>query len=309
MNYQPSTLSYLSALSVEAAIDPDPLIVSPHILAIEAIDRMSQVRNFCLLPSGTSASSSILGEEARSSCVVVMEGEEPIGLLTEGDIVRSMARGIELDRIPIAEIMTANPIVLHRSECRDVFYLLDLFAQHRIRHLPIVEDNGRFVGLVTADTLRQTLELSDFYKLRQVAEVMTSEAIEATPTASVWDLIHLMVESGVGCIVIDPLSQDSSGLVGLVTESDLIQVLALGLDLHQISARAIANLLPVVLRPSDSLWIALQQMQQHQVQHLAVRGSEDEPIGIVTQGSLLRLLTPMVRHDSKVAPANLQSNN
>jgi diguanylate cyclase (GGDEF)-like protein/PAS domain S-box-containing protein len=293
MNYQPSTLSYLSTLSVEAAIDPEPLLVPPDILAIAAIEQMSQVRNFCRLPSGSPASSSILGEEARSSCVVVMEGEQPIGLLTESDILRSIAKGIQIDRIPITEIMTPNPIVQHRSECRDVFYLLNLFAQHRIRHLPIVEENGRLAGLVTADTLCQTLELGDFYKLRQVAEVMTSDVIQAMPSASVWDVIHLMVESEVGCVAINSFSQDSSLSVSMVTESDLIQVLALGVDPRQISAQSIANLLPVLLRPSDSLWIAHQQMQQHQVRHLAVRGSEDEPIGIVTQGSLLRLLTPM----------------
>ncbi|MGB3238654.1 MAG: PAS domain S-box protein [Geitlerinemataceae cyanobacterium] len=293
MTSQPLTLSYLSALSVEAAIDPEPLLVPPEIRAIAAIELMSQVRNFCLLPSGTSASSSILGEEARSSCVVVMEREQPIGLLTEGDVVRSMARGFEIDRIPITEVMTPNPIVLHRSECRDVFYLLNLFAQHRIRHLPIVEENGRFAGLVTVDTLGKTLELGDFYKLRQVAEAMTPEAIGAKPTASVWDLIHLMAESRIGCVTIETPSQDKSEAVGMVTESDLVQVLALGLDPRQIPAQAIANVLPVVLRPSDSLWIAHQQMQQHKVRYLAVRGSEDEPTGIITQGSLMRLLTPM----------------
>jgi diguanylate cyclase (GGDEF)-like protein/PAS domain S-box-containing protein len=293
MNYQPSTLSYLSALSVEAAIDPEPLLVPPDIRAITAIEHMSQVRSFCLLPSGTSAPSSILGEEARSSCVVVMEGQQPIGLLTEREIVRFMAQGMDMERIPITEVMTPNLIVLHRSECRDVFYLLNVFAQHQIRHLPIVEDSGRLAGLVTVDTLRQTLELGDFYKLRQVAEVMTPEVIRATPTASVAELIHLMAEYRVGCVAIEPFPQDSSGAVGIVTESDLVQVLALGLDPRQIPAQAIANWLPAVLRPSDSLWIAHQQMQQHKVRYLAVRGSEDEPIGIITQGSLLRLLTPM----------------
>lgn len=292
MNYQPSTLSYLSTLSVEAAIDPDPLLVPPDITALAAIECMSQIRSVCLLPSETAASSSILGEDARSSCVVVMEGQQPIGLLTERDIVRSMARGLELDRIPITEVMTPHPLVLSRSQCRDVFYLLNLFVEHRVRHLPIVEDSGRFAGLVTVDTLRQTLELGDFYKLRQVAEVMIPEAIRATPTASARDLIHLMAEYQVGGVAIEPFSQDSSGTVGMVTEGDLVQLLALGLNPRQITASAIANLLPV-LRPSDSLWIAHQQMQQHKVRYLAVRGSEDEPIGVITQGSLLRLLNPM----------------
>lgn len=292
MNYQPSTLSYVPTLSVEAAIDPEPLLVSPDIKTFGAIERMSQIRSVCLLPSGTSASSSILGEEARSSCVVVMEGQQPIGLLTERDIVRSLARGLDLERIPITEAMTPHPMVLHRSECRDVFYLLNLFIQHRVRHLPIVEDNGRFAGLVTVDTLRQTLELSDFYKLRHVAEVMIPEAIRATPTASALDLIHLMAEYQVGGVAIEPFSEDSPGAVGMVTEGDLVQVLALGLNPRQIAAGAIANRLPV-LRPSDSLWTAHQQMQQHQVRYLAVRTSKDEQLGVITQGSLLRLLNPM----------------
>lgn len=293
MTYQPSTLSYLSALSVEAAIDPDPLLVSPETSALAAIVRMSNARSVCRLPNGTAAASSIVGEEARSSCAVVMVGEQPIGLLTERDIVRAMARNLDFDRIPITEVMTPNPIVLPRSECRDVFCVLNLFAQHRLRHLPIVEDSGQFVGLVTADTLRQTLELGELYKLRQVAEVMTPEAIWAGPTASVWDVIQTMVEYRVGGVALEPLSPNASHSIGIVTDSDLVQVLALGLDPHQIPARTIANFLPVVLRPSDPLSIAHQQMQQHKVRHLAVRNSTDEPIGIVTQSNLLRLLTPM----------------
>ncbi|RMG09998.1 MAG: CBS domain-containing protein, partial [Cyanobacteria bacterium J055] len=121
MTYQPSTLSYLSALSVEAAIDPDPLRVSPETSALAAVAGMSNARSVCRLPNGTGAASSIVGEEARSSCAVVMAGEQPIGLLTERDIVRAIAREVDFDHIPITEMMTPNPVVLHRSQCRDVF--------------------------------------------------------------------------------------------------------------------------------------------------------------------------------------------
>ena len=96
-----------------------------------------------------------LHAEARCGCVVVVtEERRVVGILTEGDIVRLTAQGIDLDQ-PVQEVMTRTVIPLRESQLTDLRGTIHLLQQHRIGHLPILDDQDRLVGLVTPSLLLQ----------------------------------------------------------------------------------------------------------------------------------------------------------
>ena len=79
--------------------------------------------------------------------VVVVEGEEVVGILTERDILRLAARSPEeLRTLEVGQVMTRNVIQLAPDD--DLAHVMEVMTENRIRHLPVVEDGG-LVGIVT----------------------------------------------------------------------------------------------------------------------------------------------------------------
>jgi signal transduction histidine kinase len=247
-----------------------------------------------------------------------MEESQLVGVFTERDIVRLTAAGFPLGSIKIADIVRRPPITLKQSPAHDVFTALGLFRQHRIRHLPIVDEQGRAVGIVTHESIRRALQpVNLLTRLRYVKDVMTTQVIHATETSSVLELAKLMTQHQVSCVVITaergregerekgqaltpsphhPVTPSycSQSLipVGIVTERDIVQFQALELDLTRMLARDVMSTPLFSLLPSDSLWLAHQEMQQRQVRRLIVTGNQGELVGIVSQTSLLQVLNP-----------------
>ena len=79
--------------------------------------------------------------------LVVFNGDELVGIITERDILRTMADLADrLDDVAIKSRMTTH--VLSGSPDDEVSKTMGLMTEKRIRHLPIVED-GRLAGMVS----------------------------------------------------------------------------------------------------------------------------------------------------------------
>ena len=90
-----------------------------------------------------------------SSVVVVNEKQEPIGILTERDILKRIAAqdSMDIGNMPISEFMTTQPVTLSPDD--NVYRALSLLSKRGIKHLPLAE-NGKLAGIIT---LRQLLKL------------------------------------------------------------------------------------------------------------------------------------------------------
>jgi CBS domain-containing protein len=92
----------------------------------------------------------------RIGALLVVSGEEIVGLVSERDVVRALAaeRGEALHRTA-REIMTSPVITIAPQE--SVNAAMELMTDRRIRHLPVVEE-GRLVGLVSiGDLVKQRI--------------------------------------------------------------------------------------------------------------------------------------------------------
>jgi len=86
----------------------------------------------------------------RIGAVVVAEGERPVGILTESDVVRLLVdRGmgiVELLSVPVENVMSKPVVTCSPDE--DLVDALALMLEKRVRRLPVVE-NDRLVGILT----------------------------------------------------------------------------------------------------------------------------------------------------------------
>ncbi|CAM2997720.1 CBS domain-containing protein [Paracoccus aminovorans] len=104
---------------------------------------------FTVAPDATVADAARLLSEKRIGAIVVSDdGKVPLGILSERDIVRELGRrGASVLDLPISELMTRKLITCTTgSSGLDV---LNLMTQGRFRHLPVVDDSGEMVGLVS----------------------------------------------------------------------------------------------------------------------------------------------------------------
>lgn len=93
--------------------------------------------------------------------VLVVEGDELVGILTERDYARKVALMGRASRdSPVRAIMTADIVCIPSN--RTVEECMALMTERRCRHLPVVE-NGRVIGLVSiGDLVKATIDEQEF---------------------------------------------------------------------------------------------------------------------------------------------------
>lgn len=287
----------LTSSELKLAIIRHPLIVKPDTTVMDAIAQMSGVRTICETNKTVEMQLDELYLEARSSCVLVVQEGRLLGILTERDVVRLSSEQRFLENLAIREVMIHPVITLHESDFTDLFFTVNLLQQYRIRHLPILDERDQVVGLVTNESLRQSSRPVDLLRLRLVFEVMTSEVICATPNSSMLAIAQLMAKHRLSSImIVQPGGSQTEPLqipVGIITERDIVQFQALGLNLKTCLAEAVMSTPIFAVKPDDSLWVVQQIMEQRLIRRLAVTGEQGELLGIVTQTSLLQALNPL----------------
>lgn len=89
--------------------------------------------------------------ERHIGSLVVMEGDELVGIVTERDVLsRVLGAGRDPERTFVGEVMTRTPVVIDTdATVEDVMVIV---SQQRCRHLPVVHD-GALCGLVSAGDL------------------------------------------------------------------------------------------------------------------------------------------------------------
>jgi citrate synthase len=90
------------------------------------------------------------------SVVVVGDPGRPVGILTERDLVRAAASGVDTRVGIVAEWMTAAPEVVTSDVSVD--QALDTLARRGYRHIPVVDD-GALVGIVSMRDLMKVAQV------------------------------------------------------------------------------------------------------------------------------------------------------
>lgn len=265
------------SLSLKSAIDSHTVTVTLDTPVIDVLHLMAQMRSSCPVDTGSrSKETDVSSPQAfkRASCALVMKDSELVGIFTQRDIVRLTAIGMNFQGVKVAEVMSSPVIKLIESDSQDIFTALSVFRQHRIRHLPVLNSQGELMGLLTPKSIRASMQPANLLtRLWSVGDVMNTQVIRAPMTTSVLHLAQLMAEYKVSCVVITRMEENKTLEIGnplrnyivpmgIVTEGDIVQFQALELNLSQMQAHEVMSSPLFCLNPSDSLWIAHQQMQQ-----------------------------------------------
>ena len=190
----------------------------------------------------------------------------------------------------VSEVMTTKLITVTPDDT--LSHAANLLRQYQFHHLPVVTSTGssdrigyvpggqrallEFQGLLTSEDINlaaATWSSSSSDVLRRpwqerfVAEVMHRSIIRVTPDTSVAAAAQILVERGLNCLPVveyEQSGQDAEGatrtvLVGLLTRSDLLLVLARSLGAFEPGMELTIEVLPGDLRPlAETIILAAQ---------------------------------------------------
>ena len=104
-----------------------------------------------------------LAEHNVGALVVSADGLAVAGIVSERDVARGLHAEPDLLDAPVSQIMTAN---VHTRILNDsIEDLMVLMTDQRIRHVPVVSDNGALVGIVSiGDVVKNRIGQLEFEK-------------------------------------------------------------------------------------------------------------------------------------------------
>jgi len=122
------------------------------------------------------------------------------------------------------KVITVGPQV-------NIFEAQELMAQNQIRHLPVVDESGRLLGIVTDRDIRSALpykffkkppgkeEKKNFAQLK-INEIMTRKPITISPSHTIQDALLIIQDSKVGAL---PVVDEDRKLKGIISVRDLLR--------------------------------------------------------------------------------------
>jgi len=168
----------------------------------------------------------------RISCIPVLDDGRPIGIFTERNIVWFAAqKGPDFETCEIRYMMSSPVITAH--DTLDIYEAYALFSKHRIRHLVVIDGQGRATGVVTQSNIVENLGYEYFVEVKRISHIMTKNLYVVRPDDTVQEILSNLAGKSVSCAIV---AEDASP-VGIVTERDMARFLVENRDFSKLRVR------------------------------------------------------------------------
>ena len=128
--------------------------------------------------------------------------------------------------------MTKNIVIAHPDTTLPEAH--QLMMDNNIRRLPVVEKNGRLIGIVTLGDVRgaqpseatslSIWEMNYLLANLKLKKIMTPDPVTVEPDATIGEAARLMLENKVSGL---PVVDEEGKLQGIITESDIFSMVVL----------------------------------------------------------------------------------
>ena len=120
--------------------------------------------------------------EQQTGSLLVMDGDDLVGIVTERDVLKAVATGMAVDDTRISQVMSKDLVTVGPgTSLREAAKVM---AERWIRHLPVL-DNGKLVGVISQrdlsgvlagalnepDVLSQLIEASELVSRRRLKRI------------------------------------------------------------------------------------------------------------------------------------------
>jgi CBS domain-containing protein len=142
---------------------------------------------------------------------MIQRQEADIPVHEWGDIDAAQIYVFKKETTTIGRVMKTDLYTLNEQE--PIGLAKAIMEWKQVRHLPIEDDHGNLMGLVTRTNLEAAATIDDH---EAVSTIMASELITATQQTTLEEAARLMKQHKIGCM---PVVREGQ-LIGLLTDSD-----------------------------------------------------------------------------------------
>jgi len=246
--------------------------------------------------NGDIAKAISLFEEEETDTLVVMDGKEYKGILTQKDIVRA--------KIPpeakVKNFVKHAPRVESSSPVQEVARLM---LESDIYHLPVFEDS-KLVGMIRDDDiLRRVIE--EEFGNEKIEKFMTKEPITVTPDESIGKVIRIFKERNISRLPV----VENGKLVGIITVRDIMEKVVHPEDKPEygefiaekksylkIPVKGIMADEPITMPPNATVKEVVEEMLKNGFGGMLIC-EDDKLVGIVTKKDLLEPIASYAREE------------
>jgi acetoin utilization protein AcuB len=136
-----------------------------------------------------------------------------------------------------ADLMTENPRTMLPTDT--VSQAVEALQSMNVRHLPIVDEGGRLIGMLSdrdlGPLMRTFTEDAEVEHMvvplsrRRVAELMSSDVVSVDLESDLAEVIELMLDERIGAV---PVVDDADNVVGIISYVDVLRAVAARPDLR-----------------------------------------------------------------------------
>ena len=216
----------------------------------------------------------IMSEE-KISCLVVMDGEDVAGIITETDVLKRVGNDAkDFYRTKLCRIMSC-PVESVPSDL-SILDAGNIMGAKHIKRLPVLKEN-KLVGIVTQTDLVRAL--TSYGLWRDVSEIMSRDIAGIQRRATVAEAAKIMISRKISCVIV----LDGNDVTGVLTEKDLLgRVVALQRDPACVKMEDVMSC-PVTSIPSTySVFSASKIMEEMNIRRLVVMNNK-RICGVLTQ--------------------------
>lgn len=149
----------------------------------------------------------IMKEHKIGGIPVVDDENTLVGIVTNRDLRFEKKRSRKVD-----EVMTSENLIVTKDGS-DFTKAEQMLREHRIEKLPVVDDNGKLVGLIT---YRDIIKLTEFPMSCKDNYGRLRVAAAVGVTADTMERVQALVDAGVDAVIVDTAHGHSKGVIDVV---------------------------------------------------------------------------------------------
>ena len=129
-----------------------------------------------------------------------------------------------LEKTKVKDLMTKDVLTVDCEEA--TVFAFEKLMKHKISAMPVVDDEGKMVGIVPATDLGHNLILDKYQYGTKVKSVMVKDVACVSSEDTIKDAISVMFDKAPGDSIVNQLPVvDDGELVGIISDGDIIKIL------------------------------------------------------------------------------------
>ncbi|MHB1908432.1 MAG: CBS domain-containing protein [Nitrososphaerales archaeon] len=172
-----------------------------------------------------------------------------------------------------------------------------LMHDRNFRHLPVVSEVSKLIGIISAQDIIDALNLSlqahsSAEEIREslsisIEKILTLNAIAVEPGDGLAQMINKLVHHNIGAL---PVVNERGVVQGIITLRDLVALIGMNSDPLGVRVSEIMNTKITTIQSEETFAQAVRLMSEKRVRRLPILSKKNELLGVITNKDILRHL-------------------